>query len=425
MKPLLQSILFRQVMTLFTGASLGQLVALACSPLIARLYEPREFGIFALLSSLTGVLTVISGGRYDIAMMLPKEDEDACQLLYLSLGLNLVAFFLILGLSALSHLLLADWLIKNHLYGWLYTAPLLVLGGGLTQVTSLWLNRKKEYVILARTRLFLTFLTLSLNLCFGFLHWGFAGLLYSSLITQLLFSTYLLWQLHHQGVFSIPVSWLRVKKLAYTYRDFPRINGMQSLIDTAQASFFIVMISQFFGATTLGWYSYARKMLAAPLAPISASITDVLYQKASEIYAHDGDLKSFVRKIIRLGLASVLPAMLFAWLLAPPLFSWVFGERWLEAGQYARLISPWIFVNFLSTLVGYLPMIVKEQKMDLILATFGNVVNLLLVLIGGFYWRSMTLTLIALSTFQFIFHFSCLFWSIQIAGKKRVEYENA
>ena len=39
--------------------------------------------------------------------------------------------------------------------------------------------------------------------------------------------------------------------------------------------------------------------------------------------------------------------MLLAW--GPELFSWLFGERWHDAGQLARALAPYIALHFIAS----------------------------------------------------------------------------
>ena len=67
-----------------TGTGLAQAIPIAISPILTRLYTPEEFGIFALYIAITAILTILVTGRYELAIMLPKEDEDAVNILSIS-----------------------------------------------------------------------------------------------------------------------------------------------------------------------------------------------------------------------------------------------------------------------------------------------------------------------------------------------------
>ena len=75
----------RNVLTLMTGTSIAQAIPIAISPILTRIYTPDDFGIFALYMSIASIIAVIATGRYELAMMLPKKDSDAINILFISI----------------------------------------------------------------------------------------------------------------------------------------------------------------------------------------------------------------------------------------------------------------------------------------------------------------------------------------------------
>lgn len=74
----------KNVLTLATGVSIGQAIPLLISPILTRIYSPEDFGILALFLSIATLISVISSGRYEQAIMLPDTDEEAMHLTVIS-----------------------------------------------------------------------------------------------------------------------------------------------------------------------------------------------------------------------------------------------------------------------------------------------------------------------------------------------------
>ena len=72
------------IATLVTGTAISQAVLFFATPFLTRLYTPEEFGVFALYVSIVMIISTISSWKYELAIMLPKEEEDAEALLFLS-----------------------------------------------------------------------------------------------------------------------------------------------------------------------------------------------------------------------------------------------------------------------------------------------------------------------------------------------------
>ena len=97
----------RNVLTLMTGTTIAQAIPIAISPILTRIYTPEDFGIFALYMSMASILSVVATGRYELAIMLPKKDEDAINIVALSLIISfLVSFIALLIVFFLMMLLL-------------------------------------------------------------------------------------------------------------------------------------------------------------------------------------------------------------------------------------------------------------------------------------------------------------------------------
>jgi O-antigen/teichoic acid export membrane protein len=67
----------RNVLTLMTGTTIAQVIPIAISPILTRLYSPEDFGEFALFIAIASIFGFIANGRYEMALMLPKKDENA------------------------------------------------------------------------------------------------------------------------------------------------------------------------------------------------------------------------------------------------------------------------------------------------------------------------------------------------------------
>ena len=67
----------QNVLTLMTGTTIAQAIPIAISPILTRIYTPEDFGLYALFLAITSIFGSIANGRYELAIMLPKKDEDA------------------------------------------------------------------------------------------------------------------------------------------------------------------------------------------------------------------------------------------------------------------------------------------------------------------------------------------------------------
>src|ERR1700686_564818 len=140
------------VLTLITGNGLSQLINIAGMLVLARLFAPDAFGSFALFVTMVSFLSVLGGGRYELAIMLPEKDEEAANILFLAvLVLSGVAGVSLL-MVALFHTPVARLLGDERLRLWLWAAPVALFVNGMYQVQGVWFGRMKRFRSLATAR---------------------------------------------------------------------------------------------------------------------------------------------------------------------------------------------------------------------------------------------------------------------------------
>ena len=84
----------RGAIVLSSGSAGAQLLLVLAAPILTRLYTPEDFGLLAIYTSLLALAGVISSLRYELAIPLPKEDEEAANTAVLCLGLIAISALL-------------------------------------------------------------------------------------------------------------------------------------------------------------------------------------------------------------------------------------------------------------------------------------------------------------------------------------------
>ncbi|HEY2928870.1 lipopolysaccharide biosynthesis protein [Piscinibacter sp.] len=351
----------RHVLTLMTGTSLAQAIALAVSPILSRLYAPEQFGVFALYLSVVSLLAIAATGRYELAIVLPEADADAWDVCVLAL--------LIAGaVSALTVVCvwafgapLAAWAGDPGIASWLYLVPIAVLLTSVTNTLGCWANRKQRYPQLAANRLSQSATTAAASVGFGAAGQTGLGLLWASVLGQALSALLFvggLWR-NERAVVQRP-SRAALRTQARRYRNFPRINLPHALLDAAQASALLALLGLAFGSGVLGLYAFALRIVKTPLAILGSSVGQVFQQRAAQVFNQGGDLRGLVTRTTW-RLAKLIAPFIVLMLFAPSLFGLVFGAAWHDAGVYALILAPWMALNFITSPLSQLPLIVGRQ----------------------------------------------------------------
>lgn len=405
----------KNVLTLFTGSAVAQAIPILATPVLTRIFTPDDFGVLAVYIALVSFFAIISSGRYELAIMLPREKKDAGVIVKLSLVIAITVSVISLFIILFSGEYIAVWFKNELILKWIWLIPVSVFLTSIYQIMNYWNTRQKEFKTMAQARVTQSIGNVGTNVGLGYSIQGAFGLIAGQVIGQFL-AAFLL-------VIKTPINeWKLImraksdelKKQAILYKDFPLLNSSQVFVDMLQNTGVIWAISNFFSAGVLGFYSFTFRILKAPLGLIGSSTAQVFYQVASEKYANGEDIVKLVSKTLKHFTLLAVPVFSIIMIFGPEIFAFVFGENWREAGEYAQILSPWLFMNFLISSVSHVPLIVNRQKQGFYIGLVGNVLILLSVISGGLLHDIKT-GFILLSTTQVIFLSGVIWWYLRIS----------
>ena len=132
--------------SLLVGGTLtAQILLVAASPILTRLYSPSDFGLLGVYTSMLAITLLLSSLRFDIAIPLPEEDVEAANLVALSLIIVVLVSLIILVFILVFRNIIAQILGLPLLTGYLFLLPLGTLIGGAYNVLSAGLCEQKNF----------------------------------------------------------------------------------------------------------------------------------------------------------------------------------------------------------------------------------------------------------------------------------------
>jgi len=352
-----------------TGTTIAQAIPIAISPILTRIYTPKDFGMFALYMSVASIISVVATGRYELAIMLPKKDEDAINIVALSIIISFFVSFIALLIVFFFNAQITTLLGNPQISSWLYFIPITVLLTGIYQSFNYWSNRNKQYKRLATSRVIQSGTTASSNLGMGFGGFGSSGLILGGVLGQGVATAVLGKMVWGEDKYRLKeVKRLKLFALIKRYKKLPIFNLPNALIDGVRLSGISILIAKFFTISTLGQFSLAWKMLQTPISLISSSLSQVFFQKIST--AKKNNLDSIVKKFIIKSIIIALPIFMIIYFYAVDIFILVFGENWRLAGDIASILSPWLFLSFIVSPLSQIFIILNKQEIVLLFAIF-------------------------------------------------------
>lgn len=394
----------KYVFTLMVGTGIAQLIPILISPVLTRLYAPEFFGVFALFVAITTTLSSIANGRYDLAIVLPENKEDAYNLL--SLGFLISIIFSIL-LFILIYVFCEEiiFLLKNNeIRDWLFFVPISVFLISLFSLLNYFNTREKKYIDIRNANIIRSIVLAIIQISMGLLKPGVGGLIFGQIISQMIALRRLFLNTLNNNYIKL-ISFCSMKRVAIQYKDYPLYSTWSSLLNSASTQIPVIMLTSFYGLKVAGFYALALRIIASPMSIIGSSFSQVFYQRSCEVKNNRKELAeltySTYRKLLQI---SIIP---FSILIASSdiVFGFIFGKEWREAGEYVQVLSLWFLFVFISSPLSMLLMTLEKQKQNLYFNIIMFLSRILVIFIGGLLFYNAYYTIIIYSVIGVLFWF--------------------
>jgi len=406
--------------TLLSGSVGSQIIIFVCTPILTRLFSEEIFGIYVLYSSSILLLKTISTLNYEIAIVLPKRNKDAINILILNF-IILTCFFLFLtALIYTFHNQILTLLNIERMGIFIYFIPLGVFLSSVISVLNYWNNRMNSFKNIALGTISRATTLSSSQIIVGISIYNFIGLIPGLLIGQitnliviikLSFKSYT--QLKHH------ISLNRIFFLAKKYKDIPLFNTLLSFTETLSNELPVLLITKYFGLAPAAFYGLAQKLTKTPIAIIGNSANQIFVNNASQIFNKQGNLYQFVTKSYKHLFLTSLPIYLLLFIISFFL-KFIFGKEWEEVGIFVRIIIPWLLLTFINTPIGSIVVILNKQKEFLLYEIILLTARFLCIYAGYIMYNNILVSLIYLSSIGFLFGIFCFFYFIRISKPNNI-----
>ena len=362
--------------TLLTGNVVAQGLAFLAYVLLLRLFTPDDFGLCNVFFSYTEVLIILSTCKYEMAIVVAPDDNEASLLARLAFRLNALLTLLLFAVAAV--MALTGVTLSNLPAILLLLLPLLVYFTGTYRIYVFLCNRHKEYRALALgevvsvsggtvTRILFGLLAPVLNL------FHTIGLPLGSVLGKMAGHAYLHHVVCRKNHYYHPTA-APLRPIARKYINFARYVMPRELVSSFSANLPLMWLSLYFDKPLLGLFSLALTFTQRPAGILANTFEKVLYQSSSVTVQQQLPLR---RNILRFALllgVGVAAVAAVVFLFAEPLFVLLFGGQWVGTGYYVRCLLPWMSILVISNSLSFISSIFGTQRVDFIL----QVVQLLL-----------------------------------------------
>jgi O-antigen/teichoic acid export membrane protein len=257
---------------------------------------------------------------------------------------------------------------------------------GFFAALNYWNARTKHFGRLSIARVAASVTTSALPMLLAILgHANTASLVYSWLAGTFIF-TFVLGGQVFRDKRRIIINHIQAGRMVANlkrYRKFPLVDSWSSFINNFSWQLPSLLLLYFFSEQVVGYYSLSNRLILLPMTLLGSSLAQVFYQRTSELRSDPEKLAKSVELVFkRVAAIGLFPAVVLG-IAGPELFSIIFGANWLEAGRYAQMLSPWMFVLFISSPLGTLFATLERQELALIVNIFILASRIAALVIGG------------------------------------------
>jgi len=359
---------FRNVATLISGTTLAQAFSVLIYIVLSRIYTEEDFGVFGLYMNILNITIIFSTAKYELAILLPKSEKDAVNLLGLSGLISVLVSLLLLLLVIPMNGMICSWLGSEKISTWLYFIPLSTLMVGWFTSLRNFSNRQKRYRLIAGANIGQSISNSLLKLGLGVVIAGAAGLIFGVIFGQVIgFLVFIVVHWRLQGAKAGWIAWSEMKRLGRQYILFPKYNMWQGLINNLSGAFPVFILSSFFSTGIAGLYTFGYMILYRPVNLVANSFYQVLFQRFVEKRQKNSSLRPEVLLFLKRTTQVLLLPFIILGIFFPEIFGFIFEENWIEAGRYAQILLPWIFMVSLVMPLSFIPDLYKKQRVAMII----------------------------------------------------------
>ena len=372
------------VAVMASGTGFGQLIFLGFSPIFMRLFTPEAFGNLALVMSISAIVAIVITLRYEMAIPIATDDKKAINLFILSIGLStiftivLLIFFLLFKTTIMSFLNFPEFKI-------LFFIPLTAFIEATINTFHYWFIREKRFAIPSISRtLFYSGMVGTQFLLFFTINEKIIALLTGLIAGQIFSLLFLVITFFKEGnnIF-LYINFNRIFKEAKKFKKFPLFSTWNAGINTLARNLPPILLNLFFTKAIVGQFYIAMRLMNIPLNILQSSVSQVFYQRVSELLKNKQPLKQFFNTtVLKLGAIIIVPLLIvFFW--GESILSYILGDKWKLAGQLTSILVPLYFFRFIISPVSIIFTATGKQHFVLVWQIAYAISTFLCFYIGG------------------------------------------
>jgi O-antigen/teichoic acid export membrane protein len=373
-------IYWRHVSTVFAGALFAQLIPIAGSLVITRIFAPDAFGEFATWLAYISFAAVIATLRLETTLPILEDGKARGEAVCIIMRtVFVVTAFLVAIFLVADYLFRTDKFLPGGSYA-LLSMPMAIIFAALNNTWQTWAASDGEYSKLNFMRITQAISIVIFQIGAGLKSPSALGLMLGYVFAACVsFFVAVALMPRSSGFSRVGINEFR----AYVsrYRKFPTYALPADAINSVVAHLPLLVVFNRFGGEAAGYLALTMRVLGAPIGLIGKAVLDVFKRQAVQSIKQIGNCRDlYIATFFALGGASII-MVLVTYFFAEDIFRLAFGTDWEQSGRMAVWLLPMFAIGLIASPLSYMSYLVEKPNVDLMWQLI-----LMLVVMGTLFW---------------------------------------
>ncbi len=362
----------KSILTLVGGTTIAQALSFLFSPITTRLFSPEVFGDLSVFTSITGIIGIIICLRYELAIVLPQDDDEGLALLKLCFIFTIVISAITGFIFLFNNKAIYSKFGTKNLTAYWYYVPISLFLTGIIQASNYWLTRTRQFTVLSWNKVIPVLVVNIVSIVLGLAgNTGIGARLFAVLISNVVNIAVIAGAIIPEFKSNKYTEKINYNRLIRRYKNFLIYDIWGALLNNLSWMIVPILMNAYYGSNAAGQYSIGMRVIQIPASLIGASITQVFLRNASE-RRYNRTLYKYCIETTKKLLKYTAPVVIILLILGKPVFHFVFGNKWDLAGVYTQILAPWALLWFCASPMHSVFTITQKQNVYLIF----SIVNL-------------------------------------------------
>jgi len=328
------------------GEAVGFVLRMASVVTMARLLDPKDYGLVAMVTAVTGVYELFTSAGLSMATVQRQiiTDEQISTLFWINILVGTVL--------ALLCLLTAPVLVRFYDEPRLFWVTVIAATGFIINAAGVQhfalLERQLRFVALTAIERVSQLVSVIIGITMASAGFGYWALVAAAMVAPAM-ATLCAWSIT-SWIPGLPRRGVGIMSMLH-FGGTVTLNG---LIVYVAYNLEKVLLGRFWGADTLGLYGRAYQLIKIPTENLNSAIGGVAFSALSRLQNDAPRFRNYFLKSYSFVNSVTLPITMFCALFADDIVLLALGPKWTDAVPIFRLLSPTILIFGIINPLGWL-----------------------------------------------------------------------